>query len=226
MLASRFPFLLDLGTGASGRWRLWALFAFVALVAAFGTWISGQYKIGRLDVIKNQYNAPVTNFASQLAVAQKHSLEFDMLQGCKQSQIGSWLQTTDALQFRGPITGNRIEVSLREDKAFLDLNGREISVCVQDDIEDMQFDIGSMVNTWSVVLVLISFCLGVWSWVCYYAQTTGERKARNIYAETLAETVGVSTDNGVTSDLEAGGAHKEMPDQRTEELKSDDDNNR
>lgn len=181
----KFPFLLELGSGASGRWKLWALFAVVSLVAAFGTWVSGQYKIGRLDALKNRYDQPVVNFAKSLSAAQKHSLEYDLLEGCRQNQIGSWLQTTDALSFRGPVTGNRIEVSLDDHKAFLDLNGKELAMCVQGDIEDMQFDIGSMVNTWAVVLLLLSFCLGVWAWVCFYAQMIGEQKSRNIYAETL-----------------------------------------
>lgn len=191
MPLNRLPFLLTLGAGTPGRWRLWALFAFVALVAAFGTWISGQYKIGRLDVLKNNYDEPVQNFAGAFSNAQQHSLEHDLLEGCKQSQIGTWLQTTDALNFRGPVTGNRIEVSLDDSKAFLDLNGREISSCVQGDIEDLQFDIGSMVNTWAVVLLLLSFCLGVWAWVCYYAQ---HHKSRNIYAETLADTSDLAAD--------------------------------
>jgi len=198
-MSARFPFLLELGTGASGRWKLWVLFALVVLVAAFGTWISGQYKIGRLDVLKNKYDAPVQNFSGTLSAAQKHSLEYDLLEGCKQSQIGSWLQTTDALHFRGPVTGNRIEVSLDAHKAFLDLNGREMAFCVQGDIEDLQFDIGSMVNTWAVVLLLLSFCLSVWSWVCYYAQKAGERRARNIYAETLRDASGVE-EEGVAPD--------------------------
>lgn len=184
MPLTRFPFLIAVGAGAAGRWRLWVVFSCVFLIAALGTWMSGQYKIGRLDVLKSRYDAPVQNFSGALSAAQKHSLERDLLEGCKQSQIGTWLQTTDALSFRGPLTGNRIEVALDEHKAFLDLNGREMSLCVQGDIEDMQFDIGSMVNTWAVILLLLSFCLGVWAWVCYYAQKAGLR-ARNIYAETL-----------------------------------------
>lgn len=205
MLLSRFPILLEFGTGAVGRWRLWAVFAVVALVASFGTWVSGQYKIGRLDILKSRYDAPVQNYARSLSSCQKHSLEFDLLEGCKQSQIGTWLQTTEALQFRGPITGNRVEVALDESKAHVDLNGKELASCVQADVEDMQFDIGSMVNSWSVILLLFSFCLGVWSWVCYSAQKIGSQRARNIYAETLAETVGgsVAVDENISPEVES-----------------------
>ncbi len=203
MLLSRFPILLEFGTGAVGRWRLWAVFAAVVLVASFGTWVSGQYKIGRLDVLKSKYDEPVQNYARSFSAAQKHSLESDLLDGCKQNQIGTWLQTTEALEFRGPLTGNRVEVELDPAKAHVDLNGKELASCVQSDIEDMQFDIGSMVNSWSVILLLLSFCLGVWSWVCYSAQKIGAQRARNIYAETLAETVDAETVGGDDIDDEA-----------------------
>ncbi len=186
---NRFPILLELGAGANGRWRLWALFAGVCLIASIGTWVSGQYKIGRLDALKSNYSDTVINYAKAFDRAPKHSLERDLLDGCKQTQIGTWLQTTDALNFRGPVTGNRVDVSLDPSKAYLDLNGRELASCVQSDIEDMQFDIGSMVNTWSVILLLVSFSIGVWSWICYAAQAANISRGRNVYAERLAETV-------------------------------------
>lgn len=191
MRAARFSNALNsqslLQNGLLGRWKLWAVFAFILLICACGTWVSGQYKIGRLDVLKNEYNEPVKNFAGSFGSADPHSLEYDLLDGCKQSQIGSWLQTTDALKFRGPITGNRIDVDLDAAKAHFDLNGKEISLCIQDDIEDLQFNIGSMVNTWAIILLLCSLSLALWSGVCFYARRMRQKEvSRNLYAETLA----------------------------------------
>lgn len=189
MISMRIPSFLSLETGISGRWKLWALFSVVSLIAAIGTWLTGQYQIGLLDSLKNRYEQSITNYARFYASAPTHSLERDLLEGCKQAQIGSWLQTTDALRFDGPLTGNRVDVRLDTDKAFIDLNGRELANCIQDEVEDRQFDIGSMTNTWAIILLLSSFCLGVWTWVCYIGVSVKYGKNRNIYAETLAETL-------------------------------------
>lgn len=186
MISLSFPNFLTSGTTVTGRWKLWALFCFVSLIAAIGTWITGQYQIGRLDSLKNRYQHPISNYAKFYGNAPDHSLERDLLEGCKQAQIGSWLQTTSALRFNGPLTGNRVDVQLDTTKAYIDLNGKEISDCVQDEVEDRQFDIGSMTNTWAIILLLGSFCLGVWTWVCYMG-VVQYKKGRNIYAETLAE---------------------------------------
>lgn len=187
MISMRLPPFLYAGTGFASRWKLWALFSFVSLVASVGTWFTGQYQIGQLDSLKGRYDQPVNNFAKYFGNAPGHSLERDLLEGCKQAQIGSWLQTTDALRFDGPLTGNRIDVRLDSEKAFLNLNGRELSDCIQDEVEDRQFDIGSMTNTWAIILLLASLCLAGWAWICHFG-ALGARKARNIYAETLAET--------------------------------------
>jgi hypothetical protein len=189
MISMRLPSFLTLETGITGRWKLWVLFSFAALVAATGTWLAGQYQIGKLDSLKNRYDQPIANYARFFAGSPSHSLERDLLEGCKQAQIGSWLQTTDALRFDGPLTGNRVDVRLDINKAFVDLNGRELASCVQDEVEDRQFDIGSMTNTWAIILLLSSFCLGVWAWVCYVGVSVKYGKGRNIYAETLAETL-------------------------------------
>lgn len=186
MISMRFPHILISGTGLTGRWKLWALFSFVSLIATIGTWLAGQYQIGRLDSLKTKYDSAIGNYAKYYGDAQANSLERDLLEGCKQAQIGTWLQTTDALRFDGPLTGNRIDVRLDLTKSYIDLNGREMSDCIQDEVEDRQFDIGSMTNTWAIILLLCSFCLGVWSWVCYTG-TSKFKKGRNIYAETLAE---------------------------------------
>lgn len=184
MISLRLPDFANLSPSATGRWKLWALFAVVSLVAAIGTWLTGQYQIGRLDSLKNKYDQPVTNYAKCYGNALNNSLERDLLESCKQAQIGTWLQTTDALRFDGPLTGNRVDVRLDATKAYLDLNGREIGECIQDEVEDRQFDIGSMTNTWAIILLLGSFCLAAWAWAC--AMGTLKRNKRNIYAETLA----------------------------------------
>ena len=186
MFSMRFPNSVILGTGITGRWKLWALFCFVSLIATIGTWVTGQYQIGRLDSLKGRYDQPITNYAKFYGNAPTHSLERDLLEGCKQAQIGTWLQTTDALRFNGPLTGNRVDVQIDLSKAYIDLNGKEVSDCIQDEVEDRQFDIGSMTNTWAIILLLCSFCMGVWAWICYMG-VSQYKKGRNIYAETLAE---------------------------------------
>lgn len=194
MISLQIPPFLNLGTGITGRWKLWALFSFVTFVTSLGTWITGQYQIGRLDSLKNRYDTPVNNYAKYYGDSPDNSMERDLLEGCKQAQIGTWLQTTDALRFDSPVTGSRVGVRLDVTKAFIDLNGREISDCIQDEIEDRQFDIGSLTNTWTIILLLISFCLGVWSWVCRQSLVQ-YNKGRNIYAETLAEASEIKSDN-------------------------------
>lgn len=191
MVIERFPLLISLmnkGGGLTGRWKLWAMFALFALVSAIGTWVTGQYQIGRLDSLKDRYSDPIINYAKYFGDSPDNSLERDLLEGCKQAQIGSWLQTTDALRFDGPLTGNRVGVRLDVSKAFVDLSGAEISGCIRDEVEDRQFDIGSLTNTWAIILFLVSICLGAWSWICRHNYTQ-QKKGRNIYAETLAETI-------------------------------------
>lgn len=190
MMIERFPYLTDLmskGNGLTGRWKLWAMFALFSFVASLGTWVTGQYQIGRLDSLKSKYSEPISNYAKFYGDSPDNSLEQDLLEGCKQAQIGTWLQTTDALRFDGPITGNRVGVRLDIAKAFIDLNGKEISECIEDEVEDRQFNIGSLTNTWAIILLLISICLGVWAWICRHNYIQ-QKKGRNIYAETLAET--------------------------------------
>lgn len=189
MMIERFPLLvslIDKGNGLTGRWKLWAMFAVFALVSSIGTWITGQYQIGRLDSLKDRYGEPITNYAKYYGDSLDNSLERDLLEGCKQAQIGTWLQTTDALRFDGPLTGNRVGVRLDIAKAYIDLSGAEMSGCIRDEVEDRQFDIGSLTNTWSIILLLLSICLGVWSWICRHNYVE-QKKGRNIYAETLAE---------------------------------------
>ena len=214
------PSLLHFGTSPIGRWKLWAFFATILLVATVGTWIAGQYQIGRLDSVKKRYDQPVQNFAKMMADSPPHSVERDLLESCKQSQIGTWLQTTDALRFEGPLTGNRIDVRLDSERAYLDLNGKEMSECVQDEVEDRQFDIGSMTGTWSVILLFISFCMGLWSWICFVA-TRKAQTARNIYAETLAMTneQSTATPPEPATSVESGNtdsSDKESPDKTVE----------
>ena len=192
------PSLLTLGTSPIGRWKLWAFAATILFIATIGTWIAGQYQIGRLDSLKKRYEQPTQNFAKMISDCAPHSMERDLLDGCKQAQIGTWLQTTDALRFDGPLTGNRIDVRLDAERAYIDLNGKELSECVQDEIEDRQFDIGSMTGTWSVILLLASFSMGLWSWVCYVGNRRAAQKTRNIYAETLAH---AEVEKGAGTDL-------------------------
>lgn len=178
--------LMNKVSGLTGRWKLWFMFALFTLVSSIGTWVTGQYQIGRLDSLKGRYSEPINNYSKYYGDSPENSLERDLLEGCKQAQIGTWLQTTDALRFDGPLTGNRVGVRLDIAKAFIDLNGREMSDCVQDEVEDRQFDIASLTNTWAIILFLISLCLGGWSWICRY-NFVEQKRSRNIYAETLAE---------------------------------------
>lgn len=146
------------------HWKIWAIAAAVVMIAAGGTWVGGQYQIGRLDSLRDRYSQPISDYAHTVAKARPDSMEADLLDGCKQAQIGTWLQTTDALSFEDPATGNRIIVTLDPSRAHVDLNGRELSSCVSDEIENRQFDIGSMTNTWALVLFIISLGFGAWSW--------------------------------------------------------------
>ncbi len=150
--------------GGTRHWKIWAIAAAMIIVAAAGTWTAGQYRIGRLDALVNKYEQPVTDFALYASRARAQSLEADLLEGCKQAQIGTWLQTTDALEFIDPDSGNRIIVRLDPAKSHVELNGRELSVCVRDEIENRQFDIGSMTNTWAMVLLVLGMGLAAWSW--------------------------------------------------------------
>ncbi len=152
--------------GSSKRCRLALLASIFCLLAALGTWISGQYRIGRLDVLINRYDAPILDYAETASRAKPDSMEADLLQSCKQSQIGSWLQTTDALKFKDPVTGNRILVELESGKDFIDINGRELASCIQDEVENQQFDIGSLTNTWAFTLLVLGLLFGglFWYW--------------------------------------------------------------
>jgi hypothetical protein len=142
------------------RWRSTAIIASVLLLAGIGSWIAGQYQIGRLDNIVNQYNDPITDYASELASVEPQSVEYELLNSCKQSQIGTWLQTTDALLFKDPVSGNRVLVQLEAGKDFIDLNGKELVACISDEIENRQFNIGSMTNSWAIILMLLGVLTG------------------------------------------------------------------
>lgn len=166
------------------HWKIWALVAATVLVAAGGTWIAGQYKIGRLDSMRDRYDHPVTDYARAIARVKSSSMEADLLESCKQAQIGTWLQTTDAISFEAPASGNRVLVRLDPSKAYLDLNGTEMSNCISDEIENRQFDIGSMTNTWALVLFIISLGLGAWSWFGWEAW---RRKAKFSANRSVAE---------------------------------------
>ncbi len=146
------------------HWKIWAMSAAMVLVAAGGTWVAGQYKIGRLDSMLSRYEQPITDYARTAERVRKNSMESEWLESCKQAQIGTWLQTTDALAFENPVAGNRVIIRLDPARAHLDLNGRDLSLCISDEIENRQFDIGSMTNTWALVLFIISLGLGAWSW--------------------------------------------------------------
>jgi len=210
MALIQFPSFLEIKTSPTGRWKLWALFCVSALVASIGTYITGQYQIGRLDSLKNRYEQPINNYAKYYGDSPGNSLERDLLEGCKQAQIGSWLQTTDALRFDNPITGNRVGVQLDVTKAYIDLNGREMSECVHDEVEDRQFDIGSMTNTWAIILLLFSFCLGGWAWICRQGQIK-YNKGRNIYAETLAEASEINAPEEKTETISEASSDNEPP---------------
>lgn len=149
-----------LSTGIARYWRVAAMASALILVAALGTYISGQYRIGRLDSLINKYSNPVTDFAAANSRARQGTVEAELLEGCKQAQIGTWLQTTDALKFKDPVSGNRIVVSLEPGREYIDINGREISSCVIDEIENRQYDIGSMTNTWALCLMIMGLIVG------------------------------------------------------------------
>lgn len=161
------------------HWKIWAITAATVLIAAGGTWIAGQYKIGRLDSMRDRYAEPITDYARAAERPRSGSMEADLLESCKQAQIGTWLQTTDALAFESPVSGNRVIIRLDPAKAFLDLNGRELSSCVSDEIENRQFDIGSMTNTWAMVLFIISLGMGAWSWFGWEAWRRRNRPAQS-----------------------------------------------
>lgn len=146
------------------HWKIWAVAALMVLASAGGTWVAGQYRIGRLDNLLDRYAQPINDFAHSVERAKPGSMEADLLDSCKQAQVGTWLQTTDALEFVDPTAGNRIIVRLDPARAHLDLNGRELAACVSDEIENRQFDIGSMTNTWSLVLFILGLGLSAWSW--------------------------------------------------------------
>ncbi len=145
-------------------WRFAFIASGVVLAAALGTYVSGQYRIGRLDALIGKYQNPVADYAGTLSRTKSESMEAELLTGCKQAQIGSWLQTTDALKFKDPVSGNRIAVILEPGRDFIDINGREISSCVVDEIENRQFDIGSMTNAWAFALLLFSLMLAAAGW--------------------------------------------------------------
>lgn len=145
--------------GITRYWRLALTAGVLFLVAALGTYLSGQYRIGKLDTLIDRYAVPVTDYAAANSKARTGTVEADLLESCKQAQIGTWLQTTDALKFKDPVTGNRIMVQLEAGRDYIDINGREISSCITDEIEDRQFDIGSMTSTWVICLTLIGFIL-------------------------------------------------------------------
>lgn len=140
-------------------WKLALIAGLVILLAAIGTYISGQYRIGRLDALIKRYENPVVDFAAANSKARAGTLEAELLEGCKQAQIGTWLQTTDALKFKDPVSGNRVIVVLEPGRDYIDINGREVSGCVVDEIETRQYDIGSMTNTWAVCLAVMGLAL-------------------------------------------------------------------
>ena len=156
-----------LTTGLAKYWLMALSVALVLLIASVGTYIAGQYRIGRLDALINRYDNPVTDFAAANSKARQGTMEADLLEGCKQAQIGTWLQTTDALKFKDPVSGNRIMVELEAGRDYIDINGREISSCVIDEIENRQFDIGSMTNTWATCLLILALAFGALAFVGY-----------------------------------------------------------
>ncbi len=146
--------------GIAKYWRLALIASLLLLIASIGTYMSGQYRIGRLGVLVDRYSSPVTDFAAANSKARTGSMEADLLESCKQAQIGTWLQTTDALKFKDPVSGNRVMVELEAGRDYIDINGREISACVVDEIENRQFDIGSMTNMWAICLLIMALIAG------------------------------------------------------------------
>lgn len=178
------------------HWKIWAITAATVLIAAGGTWVAGQYKIGRLDHMRDRYSEPITDYARAAERPRSGSMEADLLESCKQAQIGTWLQTTDAITFESPASGNRVMIRLDPVKAYLDLNGRELSGCVSDEIENRQFDIGSMTNTWAMVLFIISLGMGAWSWFGWEAW---RRRARPVASAPVAEDAVIEPDKPTES---------------------------
>jgi hypothetical protein len=161
VVVDSLPSVLDaLRDMIARRYKVTVIISLVFLLAAIGTYIAGQYQIGKLNEVSGKYDTPVTDYAATVADAKPESVERDVLEACKQSQIGSWLQTTDALQFKDPISGNRIIVQLDPSLSFIDINGREVSNCVRDEIENRQFDISSMTNNWALLLLVIAASVG------------------------------------------------------------------
>ena len=142
------------------RWRSMAAVATVLLIVGIGSWVAGQYQIGKLDNIVSQYREPITDFASEVSKVKDDTIEYELLNSCKQSQIGTWLQTTDALSFKDPVSGNRILVQLEAGKDFIDLNGKELVSCISDEVENRQFNIGSMTNSWAIILLMLGILAG------------------------------------------------------------------
>ena len=142
------------------RWRSTACVSAVLLLIGVGSWVAGQYQIGKLDNIANQYREPITDFANEINKVKNDTIEYELLNSCKQSQIGTWLQTTDALSFKDPVSGNRILVQLEAGKDFIDLNGKELVSCISDEVENRQFNIGSMTNSWAIILIMLGVIAG------------------------------------------------------------------
>jgi hypothetical protein len=149
------------------KWRQVAIIACVSFLASVGTWMSGQYQVGRLDGLIEEFSRPVEDYAASYADTKEASLERDLMEACKQVQIGTWLQTTDSIRFKDPISGNRFLVQLDPEKSYMDLNGKELSTCMTDEIENKQFDIRSLTNSWSVILMILTLLLGGWAWYAW-----------------------------------------------------------
>lgn len=151
--------------------------SFIMFSASLGTWLTGRYQIVQLDDLKDRYWTPVKDYGATFsaAAAQPKTLERDVLEGCKQSQVGTWLQTTDSLAFIDPIAGNKILVKLDPARAFVELNGRDLSSCVQDEIETLQYDIRSQTSSWSVLLLVLGVITAAWSaYLAWFARRPGK----------------------------------------------------
>lgn len=144
---------------------LLSLMSCILLFSSLGTWLTGRYQIVKLDDLKDRYWEPVKDFGATFAnaSAQPQVLEKELLESCKQSQVGTWLQTTDALMFVDPIAGNRVLVRLDPGRSFIELNGKDISACVQDEIESRQFDISAQTSSWAVLLMVMGIFSAGWA---------------------------------------------------------------